>query len=107
MKKTGFLWMMAAAMVLGSCGGKQQAQVEETEETENTDVSMFRDQTIYGVCTDGTAMNTLELTTDNGDTLSLSLTKAQEAGKVLGGLQVSDRVAVLADSLKKNALLVI
>ena len=67
--------MMAAAMVLGSCGGKQQAQVEETEETEKTDVSMFRDQTIYGVCTDGTAMNTLELTTDNGDTLSLSLTK--------------------------------
>ena len=99
--------MMAAAMVLGSCGGKQQAQVEETEEVEKTDVSMFRDQTIYGVCTDGTAMNTLELTTDNGDTLSLSLTKAQEAGKVLGGLQVADRVAVLADSLKKNALLVI
>ena len=59
--------MAAAAMVLGSCGGKQQAQVEETEETE----------------------------------------KAQEAGKVLGGLQVADRVAVLADSLKKNALLVI
>jgi hypothetical protein len=52
-------------------------------------------------------MNTLEMTTDNGDTLSLSLTKAQEAGKVLGGLQVADRVAVLADSLKKNALLVI
>ena len=99
--------MMAAAMVLGSCGGKQQAQVEETEEAEKTDVSVFRDQTIYGVCTDGTAMNTLELTTDNGDTLSLSLAKAQEAGKVLGGLQVADRVAVLADSLKKNALLVI
>ena len=99
--------MMAVVMVLGSCGGKQQAQVEETEEVEKTDVSEFRDKTIYGICTDGTAMNTLELTTDNGDTLSLSLTKALEAGKVLGGLQVADRVAVLADSAKANALLVI
>ena len=107
MKKTLLVGMMAAAMVLGSCGGKQQAQVEEAEETEKTDISVFRDQTIYGVCTDGTAMNTLEMTTDNGDTLSLSLTKAQDAGKVLGGLQVADRLAVLADSLKKNALLVI
>ena len=94
MKKSVWIGMMAAAMVLGSCGGKQQAQVEETQETEKTDMSVFRDQTIYGVCTDGTAMNTLEMTTDNGDTLSLSLTKAQEAGKVLGGLQVADRVAV-------------
>ena len=107
MKKTLLVGMMAAAMVLGSCGGKQQTQVEETQETEKTDVSVFRDQTIYGVCADGTAMNTLELITDNGDTLSLSLTRAQDAGKVLGGLQVADRVAVLADSLKKTALLVI
>ena len=100
--------MMAAAMVMcGSCGGKQQAQVGETEETEKTDMSVFRDQTIYGVCTDGTAMNTLEMITDNGDTLMLSLTRAQDAGKVLGGLQVADRLAVLADSLKQNALLVI
>ena len=99
--------MMAAAMVLGSCGGKQQAQVDESQDAPKTDMSVFRDQTIYGICTDGTAMNTLEMTTDNGDTLTLSLAKAQEAGKVFGGLQVSDRLAVLADSLKQNALLVI
>ena len=53
--------MVAAAMVFGSCGGKQQAQVEETQETEKTDVSVFRDQTIYGVCADGTAMNRMFL----------------------------------------------
>ena len=94
-------------MVLGSCGGKQQAQVDESQDAPKTDMSVFRDQTIYGICTDGTAMNTLEMTTDNGDTLTLSLTRAQDAGKVFGGLQVSDRLAVLADSLKQNALLVI
>lgn len=100
--------MMAAVMVLsGSCGGKQQAQVEETPSSTTTENVIFRDQTIYGICTDGTAMNTLEFITDNGDTLSLSMTKAQEAGKVFGGLQVADRIAVVADSVKKNALLVI
>ena len=107
MKKTLLVGMMAAAMVLGSCGGKQQAQVDESQDAPKTDMSVFRDQTIYGICTDGTAMNTLEMITDNGDTLMLSLAKAQEAGKVFGGLQVSDRLAVLADSLKQNALLVI
>ena len=101
--------MMAAVMILsGSCGGgKQQAQVEETPDSTTTENVILRDQTIYGICTDGTAMNTLEFTTDNGDTLTLSLTKAQEAGKVLGGLQVADRVAVVADAAKKNALVVI
>ena len=52
-------------------------------------------------------MNTLEMITDNGDTLTLSLTSAQERGKVFGGLQVSDRVAVVADNAKKEAKLVI
>lgn len=95
-------------MMLLSCGGnKQQAQGEETPETTETANVILRDRTIYGICTDGTAMNTLEMTTDNGDTLTLSLTKAQENGKVFGGLQVTDRVAVVADSARQNALLVI
>lgn len=109
MKNKGMFLMMAAVMMLsGSCGGgKQQAQVEETPDSTTTENVILRDQTIYGVCTDGTAMNTLEFTTDNGDTLTLSLTKAEEAGKVLGGLQVADRVAVVADAARKNALVVI
>lgn len=109
MKKKGMFFMMAAVMVLSSsCGGSnQQAQIEEEADTTNVENVIPRDQTIYGVCTDGTAMNTLEMITDNGDTLTLSLTNAQENGKVLGGLQVSDRVAVVADKAKKVANLVI
>ena len=101
--------MTTAVMILsGSCGGsKQQAQTEETEDTTKVENVILRDQTIYGVCTEGTAMNTLEMTTDNGDTLMLSLTNAQENGKVFGGLQVADRVAVVADKTKKEAKLVI
>ena len=108
MKRLFFLSVASATMMLLSCGGnKQQAQGEETPETTEKENVILRDRTIYGICTDGTAMNTLEMTTDNGDTLSLSLTKAQENGKVFGGLQVTDRVAVVADSAKQNALLVI
>ena len=108
MKRLFFLSVASATMMLLSCGGnKQQAQGEETPETTETGNVILRDRTIYGICTDGTAMNTLEMTTDNGDTLTLSLTKAQENGKVFGGLQVTDRVAVVADSARQNALLVI
>ena len=45
--------------------------------------------------------------TDNGDTLRLSLIRANEKGKVFGGLQVSDRLAVVTDSTKHEALEVI
>ncbi len=108
MKRLFFLSVASATMMLLSCGGnKQQAQGEETPETTEKENVIMRDRTIYGICTDGTAMNTLEMTTDNGDTLTLSLTKAQEDGKVFGGLQVTDRVAVVADSARQNALLVI
>ena len=52
-------------------------------------------------------MNTLEMITDSGDTLRLSLENAQENGKVFGGLQVSDRVAVVTDKESKEAQVVI
>ena len=107
MKKLIILSVAMTTVMLLSCGGKQQSQVEETQDSINIEDIVPRDHTIYGVCTDGTAMNTLEMVTDNGDTLLLSLTTAQEVGKVFGGLQVSDRVAVVADNAKKEAKLVI
>lgn len=102
------MMIAAAAFALGSCGGKQQQQTAEVdEESENTEELVPRDKTIYGICTDGSAMNTLEMITDSGDTLRLSLTKANEAGKVFGGMQVSDRMAVVADKTGKEAEIVI
>lgn len=107
MKKLVILSVAMTTLMLLSCGGKQQSQAEETQDSINIEEIVPRDHTIYGICTDGTAMNTLEMVTDNGDTLVLSLTTAQEVGKVFGGLQVSDRVAVVADNAKKEAKLVI
>lgn len=108
MKKLFFLSVALTTVMMLSCGGnKQQAEAEEVHDTTKVEDVIPRDRTIYGVCTDGTAMNTLEIVTDNGDTLMLSITNAQENGKVLGGLQVADRVAVVADDAKKTARLVI
>ena len=65
------------------------------------------DPTIYGVCADGTAMNTLQLITDMGDTLSIDISEAQENGQVFGGMQVGDRMAVIPNADKTSAVLVI
>ena len=109
MKKFVFVGVMTAVMFsLGSCGGgKQQQQEEVSQDTTRVEDLGIMDRTIYGICTDGTAMNTLEMITDNGDTLTLSLTRAQESGKVLGGLQAADRVAVVANKAKTEAELVV
>ena len=107
MKKTVFFGMMVAGlMMLGSCGGKQQQKaVDEQKSSSEGFVPM--DRTIYGLCGEGTAMNTLELITDNGDTLNLSTTNAEEAGHVFGGLQTGDRLAVMANDEKTEATIVI
>ena len=52
-------------------------------------------------------MNSLEVLTDSGDTLNLRLTTAQETDQVFGGLQSGDRLAVLANASKTEALRVI
>ena len=52
-------------------------------------------------------MNTLQLITDMGDTLSLDISTAQENNQVFGGLQVGDRMAVIPDAEKTSAIMVI
>lgn len=109
MKKSLFFGMMVAgAMALSSCGGGG-SRPQNVAEADSSEVKSLinRDKTIYGLCGDGSAMNTLELITDSGDTLSLSITNAVEAGQVFGGLQVGDRMAVLANDAKSEATLVI
>jgi hypothetical protein len=108
MKKTVLFGMMVAGlMMLGSCGGKQQQSGGGENNTSSQGEFMPLDRTLYGLCGEGTAMNTLELLTDNGDTLVLSIVNAQEAGQVFGGLQTGDRLAVMANDKKTEATEVI
>lgn len=108
MKKLVFFGMMAATVVtMVSCGGgNAQQPVAETED-DSVAVTIPRDQTLYGICGEGTAMNTLQLLRDNGDTLMLRLTNALEAGQVFGGLQVGDRMAVMTNADQTEATIVI
>lgn len=56
------------------------------------------DSTLYGICGDGTAMHSLELISDEGDTLLLSMAE-DSISPVKGGLQVGDRMAVIVNDL--------
>lgn len=108
MKKVFLLVVMAASVTLiGSCGGGKQQQADVETDSVSVEDLVPRDKTIYGICTEGTAMNTLEMITDSGDTLRLNLEKASENGKVFGGLQVADRLAVVADKSGQDAQIVI
>ena len=110
MKKSVFLGVFVAGVVLfGSCGGNKQQQYVEEEDDNSASVEdkEVRDRTIYGICTAGTGMNTLQMITDSGDTLKLNISRANEMGKVFGGLQPSDRLAVVPDSSGRMALQVI
>ena len=110
MKKSVFLGVFVAGVVLfGSCGGNKQQQQYAEEEDNSTSLEdrEVHDRTIYGICTGRTSTNTLEMITDSGDTLKLNITGANEMGKVFGGLQPSDRLAVVPDSSGRVALQVI
>ena len=97
------------ALVLTSivaCNNKKN-KADGTEGWVETPVRDTRDSTIYGLCGVATSMNSLQLITDNGDTLMLSTEIAQEDGRVFGGYKVGDRMAVLADLKAKRATMVI
>ena len=68
---------------------------------------LHRDSTLYGVCGRATSMNSLQLITDLGDTLMLSIAEAQDAGQVFGGIKAGERMAVLANADSTIALKVI
>lgn len=104
MKKISVVMVMMAVWMMASCGGKTN-QIP-FDDGDSADIANA-DPTIYGVCGDGTAMNTLQLLTDTGDTLSIDLSDAQDKNMVLGGLQVGDRMAVVPTKDKTAAVLVI
>ena len=96
--------MACAVLMMGSCGGATK-QVP-FDNGDSADI-VNADPTIYGICGDATAMNTLQLITDMGDTLMLDISDAQDNNQVLGGMQAGDRMAVLPNADRTAAELVI
>lgn len=96
--------MACAVLMMGSCGGATK-QVP-FDNGDSADI-VNADPTIYGICGDATAMNTLQLITDMGDTLMLDISDAQDNNQVFGGMQAGDRMAVLPNADRTAAELVI
>ena len=105
MKRISVIMMVAVAVwMMASCGnGTKQVPFDNGDSAAIANA----DPTVYGVCGEETAMHTLQLLTDTGDTLVLDLTPAQEENQVLGGLQAGDRMVVVPSKDKKSALVVI
>ncbi|MBR1547571.1 MAG: hypothetical protein IJ637_02450 [Prevotella sp.] len=105
MKKIVFS-MMAAVMMMAAvgCGNKSKAVPFDNGDSLS---ALEADSTIYGICGEATAMNTLQLITDMGDTLTLDLTPAKERNKMFGGLHVGDRMAVIPNPDKTQATMVV
>jgi len=105
MKKLGVVLVVALmVLTMGGCGSKsQQVPFDNGDSAEVVNA----DPTIYGICGEGTAMNTLQLITDMGDTLTLDISEAQENEQVFGGMQVGDRMAVVPNSERSAAVTVI
>ncbi|MGN1376340.1 MAG: hypothetical protein ACI4V5_07280 [Prevotella sp.] len=85
------LLLVAVTFALISCGGKNQKPEIEAEQDDCEPV----DTTVYGRCGAGTAMHTLELVTDKGDTIVYHIYDEDSVSVVYGGLFVGDRLAVI------------
>ena len=105
MKKLSVFCVLSALIVIfGSCGNKAQKVPFDNGDSA---YSSKADPTLFGVCGVETTMNTLQLITDTGDTLQLDLTSARDNDQVFGGMQVGDRMAVIANDEHTAAVLVI
>ena len=93
---------IAVVMTVSSCGGKTQ-QVP-FDNGDSTDMSGLQDPTIYGICGEGTTDSILQIVTDLGDTVQLAITYARDNNQVFGGLHAGDRMAVVPNNKKTEAL---
>ena len=107
MKRIDSMILAAAAIAtMVGCGSKGQQTPVDAVYDSTVVVNINRDSMVYGICGDGSAMNTLQLITDVGDTLVLNVAEANDKGKCLGGFQSGDRMAVIMKN-KSVASLVI
>lgn len=108
MKKLVYLALGAiAGMSFTACGNKQQQQTTVTTDTTVVDSSKIKDLTIFGLCGENAAMNSLQLVTDMGDTLNLNIEEARENNQVMGNYAPGDRLAILVSPDYKRVKTVI
>lgn len=94
MRKSVVLAMLALVLVtMAGCHGNKTG--DGAQLADSTEVTVQPDTTVYGVCGTGTSMHTLELITDEGDTLTYLVDVDSEDEVVKGGMLAGDRMAVV------------
>lgn len=96
MKKNIFLIGIALMGILLVASCKNSAKRSQPAKSKVSATTDKTDSTLYGVCGEGTAMNSLELITDAGDTINYLIDDEEGAEPVVkGGLFEGDRMAVI------------
>ena len=85
-----FTAVFGCIALLASCNGGKTDNADAQRDTLNVGSA---DSTIYGKCGEGTMMNTLELVTDDGKTLTFTIDE-ENGSDVQGGMMSGDRMAV-------------
>lgn len=106
MKKLVFLSVALATVMLLSCGGGGSHQAEREEDTVDVN-DLIRDHTLYGLCGAIPSASHLMVVADNGDTLTLDITPAQNNRKMLGTVRIGDRLAIMTNKSQTEATEVI
>lgn len=89
-KSVIFTALCSSVILLSGCDGNKTEKAEAQNDTLKTEIA---DTTVYGKCGEGSMMSTLELITDEGNTLSLTIDEEQ-GSNVQGGMMTGDRMAV-------------
>lgn len=92
------LFMLSAmALMMAGCGDSGKAKTTDGDADSLDVVEAVADSSVYGIVGEGTAMHSLQVITDVGDTLDFVLADVDtDIPVVLGGLLAGDRVAVVA-----------
>ena len=106
MKKLVFLSVAMAAVMIMSCGGMSRQQTEREEDTIDA-YDQVRDHTLYGLCGGVVSASHLKVITDNGDTLTLNVSRAKGAQQIFGSVKPGDRLAIMTNKQQTEATEVI
>ena len=98
MRSTTFrnVFLALAVIAATACGQKRNTVVAEAEQAAAPRAAVVdKDSTVYGLCATGTQGDQLRFVTDLGVSIKLNVAAARQENKLLGGLRVGDRLAVV------------
>jgi hypothetical protein len=97
MKRLVYVFVSLLSLIwVSSCKEQKKPEPEVENDSTEVEIESVDDNSLYGRCGDGSAMHTLELITDKGDTLYIAVNE-DSVSNVKGGMCVGDRMAVMLE----------